>query len=309
MKWVDDPNSLLQKRLNIADMTFAEAAEQLQQLPKARSPSLDALASRLEGMLIYRQWMIDAHRRTKSGMTTVAMGNEAELAELKKAADKYAAAEAKAPGSAIDLMDWGNILRASGKFDDAIVRIPARHRSRSVERRPGTEHRHRLHRPLRTQCRDARRRPPAGGAGLTRGLSGLAVRRRPVRLAASQGAAAACRCRSRPGLRGMPEDDAQDAAIGPRPRSANGRTPRPSSSASMVRSTASSRAAFAAPTSRGRHDKAASPATHWPFMVHDGSASRISPSACASGGTCCSVARPGRPGRACSCASVRDCRD
>ena len=80
------------------------------------------LASRLEGMLIYRQWMIDAHRRTKSGMITVAMGNEAELAELKKAADKYAAAEAKAPGSAIDLLDWGNILRASGKFDDAIVR-------------------------------------------------------------------------------------------------------------------------------------------------------------------------------------------
>ena len=32
--------------------------------------------------------MIDAHRRTKSGMTTVAMGNEAELAELKKASDK-----------------------------------------------------------------------------------------------------------------------------------------------------------------------------------------------------------------------------
>jgi tetratricopeptide (TPR) repeat protein len=122
MKWVDDPDSLLQKRLNIADMTFAEAAEQLQQLPKARSLSLDVLASRLEGMLIYRQWMIDAHRRTKSGMTTVAMGNEAELAELKKASDKYAAAEAKAPGSASDLLEWGNILRASGKFDDAIIR-------------------------------------------------------------------------------------------------------------------------------------------------------------------------------------------
>ena len=43
-----------------------------------------------------------------------------------------------------------------------------------------------------------------------------------------------------------------------------------------------------------RHDKAASPATHWPFMVHDGSASRISPSACASGGTCCSVGSPGK---------------
>jgi tetratricopeptide (TPR) repeat protein len=122
MEWVDDPASVLQKRLDIADKTFAEAAEQLQQIPKARSPSLDALASRLEGLLIYRQWMIDAHRRTKSGVTTVAMGEEAELAELKKAADKYATAEAKTPASAGDLMDWGNILRASGKFDDAIVR-------------------------------------------------------------------------------------------------------------------------------------------------------------------------------------------
>src|SRR5262249_32858566 len=71
--------------------------------------------------LIYRQWMIDAHRRMKSGAITIAMG-QAELDELKKAADKYAAAEAKAPASATDLMDWGNILRATGKFEDAIVK-------------------------------------------------------------------------------------------------------------------------------------------------------------------------------------------
>jgi tetratricopeptide (TPR) repeat protein len=120
MDWEDDPASLLQKRLNIADQTFAEAAAQLGQLPKARSPSLDALASRLEGLLIYRQWMIDAHRRMKSGVVTVAMG-QAELADLEKAASKYAAAEAKAPASASDLMNWGNILRATGKFEDAIV--------------------------------------------------------------------------------------------------------------------------------------------------------------------------------------------
>ena len=121
MKWTDDPGSLLQKRLDIADKTFAEAASQLQQLPKERSPSLDALVNRLEGLLIYRQWMIDAHRRMKSGAITIAMG-QAELDELKKAADKYAAAEAKAPASATDLMDWGNILRATGKFEDAIVK-------------------------------------------------------------------------------------------------------------------------------------------------------------------------------------------
>jgi len=121
MEWVDDPDSLLQKRLSIADQTFAEAATQLQQIPKARSPALDALANRLEGLLIYRQWMIDAHRRMKSGIVTVAMG-QAELDDLKKAASMYAAAEAKAPASASDLLDWGNILRASGKFEEAIVK-------------------------------------------------------------------------------------------------------------------------------------------------------------------------------------------
>jgi hypothetical protein len=121
MDWDDDPESLLQKRLTIADQTFAEAAAQLQQLPKARSPGLDALVSRLEGLLIYRQWMIDAHRRTKSGIVTVAVG-QAEVADLEKAAAKYAAAEAKVPASASDLLDWGNILRASGKFEEAIVK-------------------------------------------------------------------------------------------------------------------------------------------------------------------------------------------
>lgn len=122
MEWVDDPDSLLQKRLDIADKTFAEAAEQLRQLPKSRSPNLDALVGRLEGLLIYRQWMIDVHRRTKSGMTTAAVADTAEVVELEKAAAKYAAAEDKLPASAADLMDWGNILRATGKFDDAIVK-------------------------------------------------------------------------------------------------------------------------------------------------------------------------------------------
>lgn len=133
MNWTDDADSLLQKRLNIADQTFAEAAAQLQQIPKSRSPGLDALVSRLEGLLIYRQWMIDAHRRTKSGVITVAMGKD-ELADLEKAAAKYAAAEAKAPASATDLMDWGNILRATGKFDEAVVKY-----RRAVDLDPSTE--------------------------------------------------------------------------------------------------------------------------------------------------------------------------
>jgi tetratricopeptide (TPR) repeat protein len=122
MEWTDDPQSLLQKRLDIADMTFAEAAEKLRQLPKSRSANFDALASRLEGLLIYRQWMIDAHRRTRSGLVTVATGEKAELADLEKAAAKYAAAEATFPASASDLIDWGNIMRAAGNFEEAIVK-------------------------------------------------------------------------------------------------------------------------------------------------------------------------------------------
>jgi tetratricopeptide (TPR) repeat protein len=119
--WSDDPASLLQWRLKLAEQTFAEAEAQLKTIPARHSASLDALAGRLEGMLLYRQWMIAAHRRTKSGVLTVATGQPAELQQLGKAIAKFEAADAKDPTSAGGLVDWGNVERAAGKYEEAAV--------------------------------------------------------------------------------------------------------------------------------------------------------------------------------------------
>jgi len=119
--WSDDPASLLQWRLKLAEQTFAEAEAQLNTIPARRSASLDALVGRLEGTLLYRKWMIAAHRRTKSGVLTVATGQPAELEQLGKAIAKFEAADAKAPTSAGSLVDWGNVVRAAGRYEDAVA--------------------------------------------------------------------------------------------------------------------------------------------------------------------------------------------
>jgi tetratricopeptide (TPR) repeat protein len=119
--WSDNPASLLQWRLKLAEQTFAEAEAQLKTIPARHSASFDALAGRLEGMLLYRQWMIAAHRRTKSGVLTVATGQPAELQQLGKAIAKFEAADAKDPTSAGGLVDWGNVERAAGKYEEAAV--------------------------------------------------------------------------------------------------------------------------------------------------------------------------------------------
>ena len=123
--WDDDPQSLLQTRLRMAEDTLTEAANQLKQLQAPRTMSVDALVNRLEGLLIYRQWLIAAHRRTKSGDVTVALGVPAEIDKLKVADKKFEAAQAKVPASADDQMNWGNINRALGEWDDAIARYRA----------------------------------------------------------------------------------------------------------------------------------------------------------------------------------------
>jgi tetratricopeptide (TPR) repeat protein len=70
-------------------------------------------------LLLYRQWMIAAHRRTKSGVLTVATGQPAELQQLAKAIAKFEAADAKDPTSARSLVEWGNIVRAAGRYEEA----------------------------------------------------------------------------------------------------------------------------------------------------------------------------------------------
>lgn len=119
MPWSDERSSPLQWQLYLAEATFAEAVEKLNAIPQRRGEALDALVRRLEGHLIYRQWMLMAHRRTKSGLLSVAIGHPAELALLADANHRYTSAAAKTPTSASLFVEWGNVLRASGDFAGA----------------------------------------------------------------------------------------------------------------------------------------------------------------------------------------------
>ncbi len=118
LDWTDDPQSPLQWRLFLAESTFVDATRQLSQIPPRRDGALDALVQRLEGTLYYRQWMIQAHRRTRSGLLTVAVDQPEELALLRQAAQRYEAAARNAQPLSL-YMDWGNVLRASGDYDRA----------------------------------------------------------------------------------------------------------------------------------------------------------------------------------------------
>jgi hypothetical protein len=122
MPWDDDPASVLQFRLRIAEQTLADAERQLAALGGSHSRRLDGLVNRHEGLLQYRTWMIAAHRRTKSGQLTVALGQDGELALLAKALEKFEAAEAKTSLSPMDFMHWGNVARAAGKYDLAVAK-------------------------------------------------------------------------------------------------------------------------------------------------------------------------------------------
>ena len=181
------------------------------------------------------------------------------------------------------------------------------------ERRPGTEHRHRLHRPLERNAGT----PDAGHLLVALGSLAdyLAWRSDggPYALAAVPGCGS-CLPMSVDGqaFEECPRTTLRRRRHCPRPSvwQMEG-TPRPSSSASMVRVDGIIKGEHTqCRTSRGRHDEAASPATHWPFSVHDGQREpRSAPSACASGGGSSRILAGEGLARACRCASGRDCRD
>jgi tetratricopeptide (TPR) repeat protein len=120
--WDDKPDSVMQFRLGIAESTLAEAQKRLAQLPLSRSSALAVLIDRQEAVLRYRTWMIKAHRRTHRGDVTVSNGQPEENDLLTVAAARLADAEDRGPLSSLDYMYWGNILRALGKYDEAVAK-------------------------------------------------------------------------------------------------------------------------------------------------------------------------------------------
>jgi hypothetical protein len=131
LEWSDDAKSLLQIRLGLAESTFSDAERQLATLKDnntgyviAEKParSVAALVDRLEGTLMYRRWMIVAHRRIKSAVTTVAVGHDGELNHLAEADARFNSSAAVEALPFDEMMTWGNVLRAQGRYDDAVVR-------------------------------------------------------------------------------------------------------------------------------------------------------------------------------------------
>lgn len=130
MLWSDEGTSPLQRQLFLAESTFSDAEMLLRAIP-SRSAALAGIVSHIEGYLAYRRWMLMAHRRTKSGVLTTADGQSVELQMLVNAAMRYSVAEANGVSAASFYIEWGNILRAMGHFDDAAARY-----SRAAERDP-----------------------------------------------------------------------------------------------------------------------------------------------------------------------------
>ena len=124
--------------------------------------------------------MLLAHRRTKSGQVSVALGQPTELALLADAAQRYASAAAKGPISASLYIEWGNVLRASGDFAGAVEKY-----LRAADLNPADTS-PRLNMAVAFLDRveygvgAGRAVPPAGGARRHVGLPVLDIERWPV---------------------------------------------------------------------------------------------------------------------------------
>lgn len=77
-----------------------------------------AMASHMRGLILYRQWMIETRSRYPNGDFGFAEGDE-EKAKLAKALEHFEAASH--PRQPFEFfIEWGNTLRALGKFDEAV---------------------------------------------------------------------------------------------------------------------------------------------------------------------------------------------
>jgi hypothetical protein len=118
-QWDDDQNSAFQKQLRLAEATFSDATQRLLKIVETKNGALDARIERFRGLLYFRQWMLMAHRRTRMADPGPAIDHADELDLLSKAASRYEAA-AKGGETIVLFVEWGDVLRASGKFNDAV---------------------------------------------------------------------------------------------------------------------------------------------------------------------------------------------
>jgi tetratricopeptide (TPR) repeat protein len=143
LDWKDGTKAeIIKHRLDTAEKFLEAAARRLQHLTdgqqndSARAAFLSAavappaklddddplgpMTSFMRGIILYRQWMIQAHRRKLEIDSEFAVGVEEEN-QLKAAVKLFEASQGHARHNVQFLMQWGNALRALRRFDDAIA--------------------------------------------------------------------------------------------------------------------------------------------------------------------------------------------
>ena len=135
LDWKDN-SPLIKQRLEEADKFLKDAARRLRELadngqnaptpaaPKARPADQDPLRpmlSHLEGVILYRQWMIEAHKRKPENPSNFAEGAE-EKKQLDEAVKSFQTSQSEGKQGAQFFLQWGNALLALRRFDDAVKR-------------------------------------------------------------------------------------------------------------------------------------------------------------------------------------------
>jgi len=114
--WRDDSDRLW--RLKLAEWTYNEAQQELNDLSPSQNQAFRVLVRRLEGKLIYLRWMLKNQHKGGAASAWAAIGGPEER-DLRTAAAYYAWVAANGPLSGDLLVEWGNVLYAIGEFDEA----------------------------------------------------------------------------------------------------------------------------------------------------------------------------------------------
>jgi tetratricopeptide (TPR) repeat protein len=133
LKWKESA-SVIRYRLKAAEAILADAGGRLKELADKRQKAVtagsaqarsadgsrvDSLVAHLRGLIVYRQWMIDVHRRHWKKPIDLAEGDK-EKQQVSAAVSFFETSFREGRQTAWLFLDWGNALRALGKFDAAI---------------------------------------------------------------------------------------------------------------------------------------------------------------------------------------------
>lgn len=132
LKW-SEYAAVIKYRLKAAETILDDAAQRLKALADRRQKSVtsgsaqakavdgnqvDSMVSHLRGLILYRQWMIEMQKRHWKKPIDFAEGDKEEK-QLSDSVSFFEAAYRQGRQTSWLFLDWGNSLRALGKFEEA----------------------------------------------------------------------------------------------------------------------------------------------------------------------------------------------